>query len=142
VLARNGGRPATDCTVNRARKFSGIRNAETSKPSPNKSQAALGLAGRGHPDTRPGGKSSAIHVSSPLRPRPVVAVLNARWRVVTCENSFQWILQSGRGSQWSSLYFCRTREGLIACVREYAGHIDGVAMAVLLRLPERIGGES
>ena len=38
MLARNGERPATEWTMNGARKFSGIGNAETSKPTPEKSQ--------------------------------------------------------------------------------------------------------
>jgi hypothetical protein len=38
MLARNGERPATDCTVNGALKTSGIWNARTSKPNTNKSQ--------------------------------------------------------------------------------------------------------
>jgi hypothetical protein len=132
MLARNGERPATEWTVNGARKFSGIGNGKTSKPTAEKTQPVA-------PDTRPGGKSSAIHVSGPRRPRPVIAVLNARWRVV-CENSVQWILQCRGGNQWQSRYFCRTRAGLVACVHEYAGPIGGDALVVLLRLPEWIGG--
>ena len=45
-------------------------------------------------------------------------------------------------SRWRSRYFCRTRAGLIACAREYAGPIGGDALVILLRLPERRGGRS
>jgi hypothetical protein len=41
MTPQNALRPATDCTVNRARKFSGIGNAQTSKPNTTKSQAPL-----------------------------------------------------------------------------------------------------
>jgi hypothetical protein len=105
---------------------------------------------RGHPDTLAAGKSSARHPGSPWHGeesddyRHVIAVLNHGWRVVTCKNSIQWILQKRRGEQnrWRSQYFCCTREVLIRCVREYAGQIDGASLVVLLRLPERIGGAS
>jgi hypothetical protein len=70
--------------------------------------------------------------------------LNDRWRVIACKNSIQWILQRRRGGvdQWRGYWFCRTREALLRGAREHAGPIDGVALAVLLRLPERIGGAS
>jgi len=73
--------------------------------------------------------------------RFVVAVLNARWRVIGCVGGIQWILQCyGGPNSWRSRYFCRTREGLALCIHEYAGQIDGVAWARLLRLPKWIGG--
>jgi hypothetical protein len=107
-------------------------------------QRTPGLTGRGHPDTRPAGKSSARHVSG--RPQgeenhryPVIAQLNDRWWVITCKNSIQWILQTRRGSSWRSRFFFRTRAGLLAFAREHASPIDGDALAILLRLPERIG---
>jgi hypothetical protein len=98
------------------------------------------------PNTRPASKSSAIHVSGRLRAeenaddRPLIAALNSRWRVVVCKNGIQWVLQTRRGTRWHGRCFCRTREGLILCVRERAGEIDGVALVRLLRLPEWIGG--
>ena len=46
----------------------------------------------------------------------------------------------GAAGRWRSRYFCRTREGLILCVREHAGEINGVALVRLLRLPKWIGG--
>ena len=100
------------------------------------------------PNTRPAAKSNARHLCSPWRGeesddyRHVIAVLNSGWRVIACKTSTQWILQKRRGSsdRWRSRYFCRTREGLILCVREHAGKIDGVALVRLLRLPTWIGG--
>jgi hypothetical protein len=144
MLARNGERPATEWTVNGARKFSGIGNAETSKPTYDKSQAW------GRPNTLPAGKSTARHLPRSLRGEEsddyhhAIAVLNDRWRVIACKNRIQWILQKRRGEQsrWRSRYFCRTREGLIACAHEYAAPIGGDGLVILLRLPERIGGES
>lgn len=101
-------------------------------------------AGRSLPDTRPTAKSTVSTVSGRLLGegnddyRPIIAVLNSRWRVVECAGGIQWILQyCGGPNSWRSRYFCRTREGLILCVREHAGEIDGVALVRLLRLPER-----
>ena len=95
----------------------------------------------------PGRKSSVTTVSSRLLAegnddyRPIIAVLNSRWRVVECAGGIQSILQSfGGPNSWRSRYFCRTREGLILSVREHAGEIDGVALVRLLRLPEWFGG--
>jgi hypothetical protein len=96
------------------------------------------------------GKSATAHLSGPTGgeesdtyPR-VVAKLNDRWRVITCKSSIQWILQRRRGGadHWRGYWFCRTKEALIRGARHYAGEIHGDALAVLLRLPERIGGES
>ena len=72
---------------------------------------------------------------------PVVATLNGRWRVIACKNSIQWILQNRRSGpdSWRGRSFCRTSEALVRCARQHAGPIDPHAMAVLLRLPERIG---
>lgn len=90
------------------------------------------------------GFSHASHLKNPTWGEasdsyPTVAVLNDRWRVIRCRTSIQWILQKRRGgsSSWRNRYFCRTREGLIQCAREYAGEIGGDALVILLRLPER-----
>jgi hypothetical protein len=56
----------------------------------------------------------------------------------------RWILQRAgsperpRRNDWRSRSFCRTREALIRCTREYAGDTDPAAAAVLAALPERI----
>ena len=102
--------------------------------------------GRRPPSTRPITKSSVTAVSGRLRAeenaddRPVIAVLNDRWRVVECPGGIQWALQTRFGPIWQGRYFCRSREGLILCVREYAGEIDDGAFVRLLRLPKWIGG--
>ena len=95
----------------------------------------------------PGRKSSVTHVSGRLRAdenaddRPVIAALNDRWRVVECAGGIQSILQyRGGPNTWQDRYFCRSREGLIQCVREHAGEIGGDALVILLRLPMWIGG--
>jgi hypothetical protein len=73
-----------------------------------------------------------------------VVQLNPDWRVVACRDRVQWILQR-RGSpekprrdDWRSRSYCRTREALIRCAREHAGHIIPAALATLSSLPERI----
>ena len=66
--------------------------------------------------------------------------LNSGWRVV--DDLLQWILQRRDGkpdkkhSGWTSRSFCRTREGLLRCVREYCGVVDAEALARLESLPD------
>jgi hypothetical protein len=90
-----------------------------------------------------GTPSSVARVSGPLVGEesdsyPAVASLNARWRIIACTNSIQWILQQRRGGdRWRGRYFYRTREALVRGAREHAGQVGGDALVVLLRLPER-----
>ncbi len=82
------------------------------------------------------GAHSARHAMRPLcvarRPEKaddypdVVAKLNSRWRVIRCRDGVQLILQQRKGQaegrpQWKNWYFCRTRSGLLNCIREYCG---------------------
>ena len=67
-------------------------------------------------------------------------VLNDRWRIA--DDPLQWLLQRRRGkpdkkhSGWSNRSFCRTREGLLRCVREYCGIVDAEALAWIEALPD------
>ena len=75
----------------------------------------------------------------------IAARLNPRWRVVSCRDSLQWILQSRCGqraglARWKSRFFCRSRGGLVSCCLEHAGPVGGAALALLLRLPSHFGG--
>jgi hypothetical protein len=69
----------------------------------------------------------------------LVAQLNSTWRVV--DDPLQWILQRRKGgprkknSGWQGRSFCRTREALLRCVREYCAQIDLDAVARLQDLP-------
>jgi hypothetical protein len=73
----------------------------------------------------------------PLTPSVgLVLQLNDRWRVATDE--LQWMLQQ-RGLKkdvFISRSWCRTREGLLQCVKEHCGEIDPVAQATLKALPD------
>ena len=73
---------------------------------------------------------------------PIVASLNAQWRIIACKNSIQWILQKRRGgpNHWRGRSYCCTRQALVRCVGERAGGITADALVILQRLPERIGG--
>ena len=70
----------------------------------------------------------------------VIAQLNEKWRVV--DGSLQWILQHKKGnprkksSGWRGRSFCRTREALLRCVREYCGEVDPRGLDKLKGLPE------
>jgi hypothetical protein len=55
--------------------------------------------------------------------------LNTKWRVVGDDPS-QWILQRYRTPRWRDHSFCRTREGLLRCVREYCGEVTALLRAL------------
>lgn len=72
----------------------------------------------------------------------VVARLNDDWRVITCRNGIQWVLQrrGDRGSgpaQWKGVSYCQTREALKRVSRE-AGPIEPAAWEALALLPDHI----
>ena len=64
------------------------------------------------------------HAESPAHPsKRLVAQLNESWRVV--DDPLQWKLQRKKGNPrgknlgWQNRAHCSTREGLLACIREY-----------------------
>jgi hypothetical protein len=69
----------------------------------------------------------------------LVAQLNGTGGVV--DDPLQWILQRKKGtprkknSGWRSRSFCRTREALLRCVREYCGEVNVDCLAELQALP-------
>jgi hypothetical protein len=85
--------------------------------------------------------------------RPI-AQLNETWRVV--DDPLQWILQRRKGnprsknSGWENRSFCRTRDALLRCIREYCclpdqgehrsireyRGVDGAAVEQVRALPE------
>lgn len=68
----------------------------------------------------------------------VVATLNSEWRVICCRDGIQWILQRKTGGRWRSLAYCRTRDGLLRCIREAGISSDATEASELSQLPERI----
>lgn len=66
--------------------------------------------------------------------------LNARWRVT--DDGLQWILQRRSGSEtehhsgWRDRSFCRTREGLLRCIRECCGEVYAGGLSRVEALPE------
>ena len=84
------------------------------------------------PSTLP---SPPAHTSNCL-----IAQLNTNWRVV--DDPLQWMLQRRKGnprkknSGWQDRCFCRTRDGLLRCVRELCGEIDDQVATRLRALPE------
>jgi hypothetical protein len=82
---------------------------------------------------------------------PVVAQLDARWRIIICRDGLQWILQrrqvsaaSERHSRddWRGRSYCRTKTGLVRCCGEYCGPVEPDAAATIAALAARIGGGS
>jgi hypothetical protein len=43
----------------------------------------------------------------------VVAVFDAKRRVIECPAGLQWIIQEHKGGRWRSVSFCRTKEALL-----------------------------
>lgn len=68
----------------------------------------------------------------------VVATLNSEWRVICCRDGIQWILQRKTGGRWRSVAYCRTRDGLLRCIREAGISSDVIDATKLSQLPERI----
>jgi hypothetical protein len=118
------------------------------EPSPNKGVRKLLSKSSGH-----------LHCSAPTRPpahpsNRLVAQLNETWRVI--DDPLQWILQRRKGSPrnknsgWQGRSFCRTRDALLRCIREYCclpdqgqprsiceyRGADGAALQQVLALPE------
>ena len=66
--------------------------------------------------------------------------LNPQWRVI--DDDLQYILQNRKGNSrskatgWRSRSFCRTREALFRCVREYCGPVTENALRQVRALPE------
>src|SRR5262249_53900018 len=90
-----------------------------------------------------GGETDLPHGlrATPAHPsKSVVAQLNPNWRVT--EDPLQWILQRKKGNPrrksvgWRSRSFCRTREALLRCVREYYSEVDRDGLAKLQALPD------
>lgn len=74
-----------------------------------------------------------------------IAQLGDRWRVINCRDHLQWILQrrdAQRSGQprWTGVRYFRSREALVRACRTLCERIDPGGMAMLLTLPERIGG--
>ena len=70
----------------------------------------------------------------------LVTQLNESWRVI--DDPLQWILQRKKGNPrkknpgWRDRSFCRTRDALLRCVREYCGEVDPSALATLKALSD------
>jgi hypothetical protein len=74
------------------------------------------------------------------RSKPVVAVLNDRWRVI--EGAIEWILQKRKGrptpksTGWRARRYAQTRASLLDGIERLCGPVDPAALPVLRVLPE------
>jgi hypothetical protein len=54
----------------------------------------------------------------------VITQLDETTRVIACRDGIQWIVQRARGQgsrrMWAGVSFCRSKEALLRCVREWA----------------------
>ena len=73
-----------------------------------------------HPTT-PEAETSLLPASTGL-----TISLNAGWQV--SEDELQWLLQRYQGGRWRDRSFCRTREALLRCIREYCGKVHPVGL--------------
>lgn len=75
---------------------------------------------------------------------PVLARLNAGWRVVAALDHAQWVLQRQRGAHqsahdWRARSHCRSRQALLNCIRLYVtGDVDPASLAIVDGLPGHI----
>jgi hypothetical protein len=63
----------------------------------------------------------------------VVALIDAKTRVISCRANIQWIVQRKNGKGWRGVSFCQTKQALLRCVREWA---PGDPHPALLALPD------
>jgi hypothetical protein len=71
----------------------------------------------------------------------ILARLDAKTRVIACRDGIQWIVQrasvSPDGStKWTGVSFCRTKEALLRCAREWAPGRHPALEALPDRFPE------
>lgn len=88
-----------------------------------------------------GGDVTSDTLPAPAHPSShLVAQLNEQWRVV--DDPLQWILQKRKGkarnksSGWQGRSFCRTREALLRCIREYCGDVAAENLDTICVLPD------
>jgi len=88
-----------------------------------------------------GGDVATDTLTAPAHPSPhLVGQLNEQWRVV--DDPLQWILQKRKGkarnksSGWQGRSFCRTREALLRCIREYCGDVAAENLDTICVLPD------
>ena len=88
-----------------------------------------------------GGDVATDTLTAPAHPSDrLVLQLSERWRIV--DDPLQWILQRKKGtpskknSGWQNRSFCRTREGLLRCIREYCGDEEAESLALLQLLSD------
>lgn len=79
--------------------------------------------------------------------RAIVARLNDNWRVIECRDAIQWIVQQRSGTRhgqprWDGRNYYRTREALLRHVRALVAGGDGITLAIIESLPERIKGSA
>jgi hypothetical protein len=94
------------------------------------------------------GPSARVRANAPSSPRErddgyrhVVVQLNDRWRVISCKDGLQWILQRRDAAKphravWRGKRYHATREGLIASCVALAGLLESAAAGMLAGLPE------
>ena len=75
----------------------------------------------------------------------VVVRLSEAWRVVTCKDAHQWILQRRDGersgqARWTGVRYFRTRGALMRSVRALCGVCDPAALGILATLPPHFKG--
>ena len=79
--------------------------------------------------------------------RGVIAILASRWRVVTCRNGIQWILQKRTAEPvhegiWRGQSYFTSREVLLAACASRELLFDRKARALLNALPDLISQNS
>ena len=110
-------------------------------PAPNELPRAAKEQVRDKQKQRPANSDSEPTASPLAHPSNRLLIqLNPQWRVI--DDDLQYLLQNRKGNSrtkatgWRSRSFCRTREALLRCIREYCGLVDQKALEQVSALPE------
>jgi hypothetical protein len=101
------------------------------------------------PTCKNGAGSLSSHPSDRERDDSYLAIiidLTPRWRVIACKHGAQWVIQHRTADPlhrgvWRGRSYVTTRESLIKACARVATFLDPPVMAILLALPDRIGGK-
>lgn len=77
----------------------------------------------------------------------VVVTFCEKWRVITCRDDLQWVIQRCDGARngrrrWTGVHYCLTKSALLRLCRTVCGQMDPSAEALLANLPDTFGGLS
>ena len=91
-------------------------------------------------EVRPGTDAPKATRRRADRSKPVIAVLNDRWRVI--DDGMQWVLQKRKGrptpksTGWRARSYATSRASLLNSVEKRCGPVEPAALGILSSLPD------